>query len=180
MSVPALAAPAFAAALFGDRVQTLFTAAGRTLGVIDVSVEPNETFLEGKSLRALVLDYRLLPIAVSGRDPGELKAYRLKAGDRITFVAEIPDLERFVRREPVPRSFRVVVNSFPEVAKEYLLTLVRLARHCSIEEAELNLKTTPLIMASALTRGEARELMEQLSGEAVNAEMMLEEENRVM
>ncbi len=34
MSIPALAAPAFAAALFGDHVQTLITAAGRTLVVI--------------------------------------------------------------------------------------------------------------------------------------------------
>jgi Trk K+ transport system NAD-binding subunit len=171
MSVPALAAPAFAAALFGDRVQTLLTAAGRTLGVIDVHVEPNEAFLEGKSLRALVLDYRLLPISVSGRSPSELKAYRLKAGDRITMVAEIPDFERFVRREPVPRSCVVVVNSYPDVVKGNLHTIVRFAKRCSPEEAELLLKTTPFRLASGLTRGEAREMVEQLTGEGVKAEV---------
>ena len=42
MSIPSLAAPAFVAAIFGDRVQTLVTAAGRTLVVIDLVIEPGK------------------------------------------------------------------------------------------------------------------------------------------
>ena len=74
MSIPSLAAPAFVAALFGDRVQSLVTAAGRTLVVIDLVIEPGETYLDGKSLRAVTLDYRLLPIAFRGHDPAHGRA----------------------------------------------------------------------------------------------------------
>lgn len=169
MSVPALAAPAFVAALFGDRVQTLFTTNGRTLVVIDVLVEPNEKFLEGKSLRALVLDYRLLPVAVSGRSVGQLKGYRLKAGDRVTVVAELADLERFTRREPVSAVTSVVVNSFPIPARDYLVTLVRTTKHCTQEEAEIVLATVPFTLNSGLTQGESQELVELLARESVSA-----------
>jgi Trk K+ transport system NAD-binding subunit len=177
MSVPALAAPAFAAALFGDRVQTLFTTAGCTLVVIDVIVEPNEKFLEGKSLRALVLDYRLLPVVANGRAASELKAYRLKVGDRVTVVAELPELERFIRREVVPATYSVVVISYPIPAREYLITLVRATKHCTQDEAELVLKTIPFTLTTGLTRGEGQELVEQLTRESVSAQVYLPEKN---
>jgi len=173
MAIPALAAPAFVAALFGDRVQAIFTAAGRTMVVIDVIIEEKDAFLCGKSLRALVLDYRLFPLAVSGQPVNALRGYRLKVGDRITLVAELPDLERFVRREVIPAKNAVVVKSFPIPAKEYLLTLVRTTKHCSQDEAEALLHAIPFTLASGLTQGEARELVEHLSGEAVNAEVMM-------
>ena len=41
-AIPTLAAPAFAAALYGDRVHTLVTAAGRTLVVIEIVVDTAE------------------------------------------------------------------------------------------------------------------------------------------
>jgi len=170
LSVPALAAPAFAAALFGDRVQAIFTAAGRIMVVMDAVVEPNETFLGGRSLRALVLDYRLLPIAVMGQPAGALKDYRLKAGDRITLVAELPDIERFVRREPIPATRAVVVHYFPELAKGYLLNSIKARKHCSPEEAEAIVNSTPFTLATGLTNGESQELVEQLSAAEVKAE----------
>jgi Trk K+ transport system NAD-binding subunit len=175
LSVPALAAPAFAAALFGDHVQTIFTVAGRTMVVIDVIVEPNETFLDGKSLRALVLDYRLLPIAVRGREAGSLKAYRLKVGDRITLVAELHNLERFVRRQPIPKTCSVVVKAYDATAKDYLATLLRTAKHCSSEEVEALLQTAPFTLAADLTRGEAQELVEQLSSQTPKTEAFIQE-----
>jgi len=180
MSIPALAAPAFVAALFGDRVQTLFTTAGRTLVVIDVIVDPNETFLEGKSLRALVLDYHLLPVAVGGRSASELKAYRLKVGDRITVVAELSDLERFIQREPVAATDSVVVHSYPIPAREYLLTLVRTTKHCTQEEAETVLATSPFTLATGLTPGESQELVEQLTRESVIAHAISPERFKVV
>ena len=87
MSIPAPAAPAFAAALFGDRVQTLVTAAGRTLVVIELVIDSGETHLVGKSLRALMLDYRLLPVSLDGLLPSDITDESLKAGDRLTVIA---------------------------------------------------------------------------------------------
>lgn len=101
VSVPALAAPAFAAALFGDRVQTLITAAGRTLVVVDFTVQENDPFLAGKALGAAGAEYRFLPVSLNGRDPAALSDEVLKPGDRLTAVAELPDLERLLRREAV-------------------------------------------------------------------------------
>jgi Trk K+ transport system NAD-binding subunit len=177
MSIPSLAAPAFAAALFGDRVQTLVTAAGRTLVVIEIVIDPEDTFLAGKSLRAIVLDYRLLPVALGGRDPGDIRGYRLKLGDRLTVVAELPDVERLIRREAVPATASVVVESFPSVARESLITLIRVKRDCSKEEVEALLVTTPFTLADGLTRGEAKELAEQVTREGAQARVALGSKN---
>ena len=82
--------PAFAAALFGDRVQTLVTAAGRTLVVIELVIDSGETYLVGKSLRAFMLDYRLLPVSLDGLLPSDITDQSLKAGDRLTVIAHCP------------------------------------------------------------------------------------------
>ncbi|MBY0460576.1 MAG: NAD-binding protein, partial [Gemmataceae bacterium] len=55
ISAPALAAPAFASALYGDSVQTLVSAAGRTLIVIDLLVNDEHDHLNGRSLRAFLI-----------------------------------------------------------------------------------------------------------------------------
>jgi Trk K+ transport system NAD-binding subunit len=172
MSIPALAAPAFAAALWGDRVHTLVTAAGRTLVVLEISIEPDEPFLVGRSLRAVSLDYRLLPVAFAGRDLSTVRDHRLQVGDRVTVVAELPDMERFIRRAAVPATSSVVIDAYPPVAKESLVTLVRVKRNCSQEEAEAALTATPCTVASGLTRGEALELVEQVTREKATARIM--------
>jgi Trk K+ transport system NAD-binding subunit len=173
VSVPALAAPAFAAALFGDRVHTLITAAARTLVVLEIVVDHEEEHLIGKSLRAVSLDYNLLPIAVAGHRLDELRGHRLIVGDRITVVAELPDLERLIRRETIPANASVVIDSYPLTARESLVTLVRALRHCSKEEAE-TIVTGSFIPARDLTRGEARELVEQVAREKVVARVVFE------
>jgi Trk K+ transport system NAD-binding subunit len=103
VSVPALAAPAFAAALFGDRVQTLVSAGGRTLAVVELLVHPDDPCLHDALLSTAMVEYRFLPVAVSGLEPfaawGVPSEYRLKDGDRLTAVIELPDLERLLRRE---------------------------------------------------------------------------------
>lgn len=103
MSVPALAAPAFAAALFGDRVQTLVRVAGRTLVVVEFTVAEGDEFICARSLFEVMAESRFLPLAVAGQPPEVLRDYRLKPGDRLTAVAELQDLERLLRREvPTP------------------------------------------------------------------------------
>jgi Trk K+ transport system NAD-binding subunit len=104
VSVPTLAAPAFAAALFGDRVQTLITAAGRSLAVVEFVVQAEDPCLDGKMLREALRDYNFLPLAVNGREPAVVSDHCLKPGDRLTAMMELPDLERLLRREGEPRS----------------------------------------------------------------------------
>jgi Trk K+ transport system NAD-binding subunit len=169
MSVPALAAPAFAAALYGDRVQTLVTAAGRTLVVVDLVVNDADDYLDGRSLRALVLDYNLLPVAIAGHDLNHLRGYRLRVGDTLVVVAELSDLERLQRLERPPAVHRVVVESLPVTAREAIAPLVRTTRRCSQEEADAVLASQPFTLAEGLTHGEARELLEHLEREKVHA-----------
>jgi Trk K+ transport system NAD-binding subunit len=172
VSVPALAAPAFAAALFGDRVQTLITAAGRTLAVVEFVVQPDDPCLGGRSLRAAVTDYRFLPVAVGSRDPAAVPDHRLRPGDRLTAVLELPDLERVLRRESVPHDHAVIVDAFPVTAKEVLIPLVRTTRRCDQDGAEKVLAALPFTLADGLTRGEAEDLLAQVSRERVTARMV--------
>lgn len=169
VSIPALAAPAFTAALFGDRVQTLITAAGRTLVVIEVVVDADESSLIGKSMRAVAIDYRLLIVALAGHDLADARSHRLVVGDRFTAVAQLPDLERLIRRQPVPANCSLVVESFPPVVRESVVSLLRLNRSCPPEEAEAMADKLPLTLASGLTFGEAQELLEQVTRDGVIA-----------
>ncbi|AMV27929.1 Glutathione-regulated potassium-efflux system protein KefC [Gemmata sp. SH-PL17] len=167
MAVPALAAPAFASALYGDSVQTLVSAAGRTLVIIDLVVNDADDHLNGKSLRAIVLDYALLPVALSGRDLNDVRGYRLKVGDKLTVVAELPDYERLLRLQRPAAVSRVVVDTFPATAMGVLATHVRLQRGCTVEEASAIMSQLPFVLNEGLTRGEAQELTEQLEREKV-------------
>src|SRR5262249_44301723 len=53
VSIPDLAAPAFAAALYGDRVRGMFQIEGRMFGVYDLLVQPHEAFLSEKTLEEI-------------------------------------------------------------------------------------------------------------------------------
>jgi hypothetical protein len=172
VSVPTLAAPAFAAAVYGDRIQALFTAGGRPFVVVDLVVNDADDHLNGKSLRALAIDYALLPIALSGRDLAALRGYRLKVGDKLTAVAELPDYERLLRLQRPPAVHRVEVESYPVTAKEALLPLLRTIRNCTQEEAAAALTGSAFTLADGLTEGEARELVEQLEREKVSVRIV--------
>lgn len=176
-SVPALAAPAFAAALLGDRVQALVTVAGRTLAVVDVIVQPGDPCLHERSLVATMIDYHFLPVAVSGQPPfaeaGLPKSHRLSAGERLTVVVALPDLDRLLRREPPPANWSVVIVEYPLSAKELLVPIVRTARRCSQQEAETAVAATPFTLASNLTRGEAEELLARVCREKVGGRVVI-------
>jgi hypothetical protein len=100
--VPTLAAPAFVAALYGDRVQSVFLVRDRLLAVIDLVIQEHDPFA-GRDVRDAAAEYRLLPAAVlpANHDP-EVKqlATTLAAGDRIVGLIALPDLERLLRRQP--------------------------------------------------------------------------------
>lgn len=163
VSVPALAAPAFAAALFGDHVQALVTAAGRTLAIVDFTVQEDDPCLNGVPLGAAMIDYRFLTLSEGSR------GQRLKAGDRLTLIAEMPDLERLLRREPASRGCSICVEEFPAASRDTLTTLVRFAHRCDGEQAERMVGSTPFTLATHLTRGEAEEMLAQVLREGVTA-----------
>jgi Trk K+ transport system NAD-binding subunit len=169
LSVPALAAPAFAAALYGDRVQTLITIGARPLAVVEVVVQPNDPCLVGQSLLAITVDYQILPLGMNGCLPfakdGVPKTVRLKAGDKLTIVAELSALERLVRREPALRDCAVLIESFPVSAKNTLLGRLRTSRNCTPEEAEKAIVVLPIVLATQRTHGEAEELLAHLRSE---------------
>jgi Trk K+ transport system NAD-binding subunit len=174
LALPLLAAPAFAAALFGDRVHTLVTAAGRTLVIVEIKVGSDETYLIGKLLRVLLVDYHLMPVAFAGHDLADIASHRLQVGDRFTVVAELPNLERLIRREVIPATSSVVVDAYPTMAKEALTTLVQTLHHCSREEAEAKLNGNSFTLATAITRGEAQELVDRVAREKVSARIVTE------
>ena len=173
VSVPALAAPAFAAALYGDRVQTLITVGGRALCIVELAVHPNDPCLHEQSLMATMIDYRFLPVGLSGKPPfareGLPKTLRLRAGDKLTIVAELSDLERLVRREPAVADRKVVVHSFPLSARDVLLSIARTNRSSSAEEATSILQALPFVLAEGLTRGGAAEMVALVTREKVDA-----------
>ena len=105
LSVPALAAPAFVAALLGDRVQCAVRVGGRLLMVVELTVPEGDERLDGQPVGAVAAEFDLVPVALVGVDgktrprPADL---RLAAGDRLTAVSALTALERLFRRERLP------------------------------------------------------------------------------
>ncbi len=102
LSVPMLAAPAFLACLFGDRVLSIFQVRERLFAVIDLLIQPGDPFV-GHSVRAMSVDYHLQAVALlpaEGPPPSPLLAGRLAVGDRLVAIIALPDLERLLRRQP--------------------------------------------------------------------------------
>ncbi|MGL6097472.1 MAG: NAD-binding protein, partial [Fimbriiglobus sp.] len=154
VAASAVAAPAFAAALFGDKVHTLISVAGKPLAVVELTVQADDPCLHEKPLVAAMVDYRFLPAGINGQEPfaadGIPRAYRLRAGDRVTAVLAVPDLERLLRREPAPKIWAVRVDAHLSVAKDSLVPIVRAARNCTQDEAEQLLREPQFTLASGL------------------------------
>lgn len=173
LSPPQLAAPVFAAAVFGDRVLSLARVGRRTAAVAEVVIEPHETVVLGKTVHELMVDYQFLPLGVSGQPPfaeaGIATAYRLKEGDTLTVVIDLADLPRLVRREEPPKEWAVFVDEVPLTAVGELLALVATASGCPPEEAEAKLKSCPFQLVGEVSRGRAEELASRLTRERVTA-----------
>jgi len=115
VSVPALAAPAFVAALLGDRVRSVFLVAGKLLAVVDLTVPAGDTTLVGRMLEPLAADYNFLPIHLRGANGEAVRkvlpaAAPLAAGDRLTIIIELSDLQRLLRREVPPKMLPVPIS----------------------------------------------------------------------
>jgi Trk K+ transport system NAD-binding subunit len=175
LSPPALAAPAFATALLGDRVHSLVYVSARTLAVVELVADAGD-HLTDRTLHELMIDYRLLPVGLAGAEPfattGIPKGTRLQVGAKLTAVMELADLERMLRQERPPAEWGVVVDDFPLTAAAELVPLVRTARGCSQEEAAELLKAKPFTLVEGISRGQAEELAGRLSRERVTARVV--------
>ncbi len=169
LSLPALAAPAFVAALFGDRVQTVFLVKGQLLAVLDLVVPPKDSFLKGQTLRTLAIDYGLMPVSLRAADSaGHVNRmdHRLAPGDRLTVIVSFTDLNRLLRRQRVPADWTVEVTGGTLLAKPLLRQLLR--------DQGLNpdaAASMPVRVGGPLTRGQAEELLGQLAREGVKAHL---------
>jgi Trk K+ transport system NAD-binding subunit len=101
LSIPSLAAPAFVARLFGDRVHCVFMVQGRLLVVVDLTVQAHDTWLQGQEVRTVAQEHCFLPIAVfaaNGKPQGNLLEARLETDWRLVAVLGLADLEKLFRR----------------------------------------------------------------------------------
>ncbi len=174
LSVPALSAPAFVAGLFGDRVLSVCLVHGRLVAVLHLRIGPQDAPFVGSTVRAVAINYRLLPVALTAADgtrhprPGEA---RLGAGDQLTAIVELCDLDRLLRRETVPADCAVEVTGFPLPARGWLAQQLRLHTGAAAEEADKALDGMPVTLATGLTRGQAEDLLARLAKERVTARL---------
>lgn len=176
IATPAVAAPAFAAALYGDRVHTLIPVGDRTLAVAELTIQTDDPCLAGQSLVAAMIDYRFLPLAIGGKEPfaasGIPRTHRIAAGEKLTVAIGRVGLERLLSRQSASREWSIRVDSFPPTAVEALLPVVRAARSCSGDEAMALLKAGEFELARGRTRGEAEELLARVARERAKARIL--------
>jgi Trk K+ transport system NAD-binding subunit len=101
LSVPALAAPAFLAALYGDRVRTVVLARQHMLAVLDVTVQPGGP-LQGLSVATAAAHFRFCLIALTDELGTPLNEPTLAAGHRLVLVTALPDVEAILSRTKAP------------------------------------------------------------------------------
>lgn len=171
VSVPALAASAFLAGLYGDRVISVFFLRERLFAVLDLVIGEQDP-LAGLAVRVVAVDYAVLPVAlVRGAAPPARPSLsgRLEAGDRLIGIIALGDLERLLRRQPAEAAFAVEVTACPLPARGWLAGLLRMKADLPIEEADRAVERMPLRLAGGLTRGQAEDLLAQLTRERVSA-----------
>jgi len=179
LSLPAMAAPAFVAALFGDRVQGVFRIGGRLLMVVELLVQAGDPCLDGQTVRAAGIDYGLLPVAVCGTDGtsrADAHGHRLGPNDRLTAVTGLADLERLFRREKPPRDWSIEVTAFPLTARQQLIHFVQSKRGASAEEAAAVVDGRPFVFDRGLTRGQAEDTAAGLARERVGVKVVRQTE----
>jgi Trk K+ transport system NAD-binding subunit len=163
LSIPSLAAPAFVAALFGDRVHAVFLIDGKMFAAVDLMIPPDDSFLAGRSARRLAADYGVLLIAVlddKGRQILEPFDVCLKPGYRIMAISALADLERLMRREPAKKDCAVDVASFDPSTRSWVASFLQDRLGLSAEAANATINKPPFCVGTNLTRGEAEELLE--------------------
>lgn len=175
LSPPQLAAPAFVAALYGDRVRGVFLVGGKVLAAVELGVAAGEAGLDGETVRALMIDADVFPVsleAAKGRIVDSLLDHRLGPGDRLTVIGELTAFDRMYRRERPPANWSVEVTGFPLTARPVLTTMFRALAGLSADAAAKALDALPARLKGGLTRGQADDLMEHLARERVSGRVV--------
>jgi hypothetical protein len=174
LSVPVLAAPAFVASLLGDRVQSVFLVGERLLAVVELVIGPEDVGIVDQTVRAVAVDRRLLPVALVGPDGALVQqplAARLTTGCRMTAIVALPDLERLMQRQPVPRDCAVDITAVTLPARDWAVVMLRTQKGMNAEEAARALERLPVCLGENLTRGQAEDLLAQLGRERVSGRL---------
>jgi len=174
LSIPTLAAPAFVAALFGDRVLSVFLVKGRIMAAIELLVQAGDSFLSGHAVRILAIDYRLMPVHLRSGDvvvPANILDHVLNPGDRLATITTLPDLNRFLRRERVPADCHVEVTQVPPLARNDMIQWLQQNKNWNAEEASKGVDQLPLSLGNNYTRGQAENLIALLRKEGVQAQI---------
>jgi Trk K+ transport system NAD-binding subunit len=171
LSVPTLVAPAFVAALYGDRVLGVCLIEHRLFAAINLRVGPQDAGLVGHAVRAVAVNYRLVPVALTtaaGQHHSRPGDQLLGPGDELVGIIALPDLEQLLRREPTPAEWAVDVLSFPLPMREWVVRQLMAQNGTSVAEAEKAVDTLPICLASGLTRGHAEDLLARMTRQRVN------------
>ncbi len=166
LSLPGLAAPAFVAALYGDRVESLFRVGQQILAVVELTVQPDDPCLKDQTLRAIAIDYHLIPLAGGGADK------RLQAGEALVAIGTLKDLEPIFRRQPAPAEFTVQINQISPMFVKDVAVVVGVENGIGTAAAEELLRQLPVRVGGQLTRGQAEDLRELLARHRVDVEIV--------
>lgn len=101
ISTSTLAAPAFIATLFGNRILSVLQVAGQLLAVVELTLRPDDPWLKNQAAQALRIDYQLLPVTLKkdGQAPSPHPWDQpLEAGDRLTAITPLANLGRLLRQ----------------------------------------------------------------------------------
>lgn len=181
LSPPALAGPAFATALLGDRVQSLAPIGDRMIAVVELIADPGDE-LSDRTIHELMVDYHFLPLGVGGGEPfattGMNKGHRMKVGEHLIAAIDLKDLERMLRREPPPAVWSVRIEEFPLSAQSELEALVRATRGCTLEDARKLMESKQFVVMERTNRGRAEEIVARLGRERVQAHVVAIESDR--
>jgi len=102
MSIPDLAAPAFVAAVFGERVRSLFQIEDTVIVVVDMVIQANDPLI-GLALPDLAKAFHCSPVCLLGPDNvAKPLDTPLVAGDRPTVIVTLHDWQPLLNRE-LPR-----------------------------------------------------------------------------
>jgi Trk K+ transport system NAD-binding subunit len=170
VSVHALAAPAFLAGLFGDRVLNVILVRDRILAVVDLVAQGSDDVLLDQSVRTIAVDYQLVPIALlpAGESISATPLlHRFAEGDRMIAIIALSDLERLLKRQNPAREYGVDLENVPIPARPWVVSQLRLLFQCDAETAEGMLSRLPLRLGPPMTRGQAEDLIARFQREKV-------------
>jgi Trk K+ transport system NAD-binding subunit len=172
LSIPNLAAPAFVASLFGDRVHNVFLIENRIFAVMELRIAAADTFLAGRLLSVVSRDYRLLVVKLcrggETRRDGEFDI-RLMPGDCVTVIAALGDLDRIFRRERVPLDWCVEATEIAQAAEVFVAEFLAAREGIGLEAARAMLAQLPASLGNHLSAGEAEDLARALLAQGIKA-----------